>query len=197
VGPPNHIGGIRSDVRDPLLPQTSCVGNARRATDRRAPQACRLAYEIRHRAWCAADRGGGPILIQNNGSLQGSLLGPNVVRRLRARIGTGDYWEGRSSCPDGWARWGDFVVSCFWTSPVRARDRVCERAIGCQVSGRRRDREALRHLPWAMGYAHGTTATPLSGRSAQADLRDDVDGARGWCLWLLARRFRPGVPVRA
>ena len=65
--------------------------------------------------------------------------------------------------------------------------------IGCQVSGDG-DYGKVSHLPWAMGYPHGTVPTPPGVRVQPTPIYETVAmGLVAWGLWRLRDRFRPGV----
>ncbi len=65
--------------------------------------------------------------------------------------------------------------------------------IGCQVSGDG-DYGKPSHLPWAMGYPHGTVPTPPGVRVQPTPIYETVAmGLAAWALWRLRDRFRPGI----
>ena len=130
-------------------------------------------------------------LIQNHGSLQGSLLG-NVFG------GSGLVWYG--GFLGGtifvllWARWRGFLSLQLLdiAGPGLALGYAIGR-IGCQVSGDG-DYGKPSHLPWAMGYAHGTTPTPPGVTVQPTPIYETLSmGLVAWLLWSWRERFRPGV----
>jgi phosphatidylglycerol---prolipoprotein diacylglyceryl transferase len=65
--------------------------------------------------------------------------------------------------------------------------------IGCQVAGDG-DYGKPSHLPWAMGYADGTTPTPRGVTVQPTPIYETVSmGLVALVLWNLRDRFRPGV----
>jgi phosphatidylglycerol:prolipoprotein diacylglycerol transferase len=65
--------------------------------------------------------------------------------------------------------------------------------IGCQVSGDG-DYGKVSHLPWAMGYPHGTVPTPPGVKVQPTPIYETVTmGLVAWGLWRMRDRFRPGV----
>jgi phosphatidylglycerol---prolipoprotein diacylglyceryl transferase len=65
--------------------------------------------------------------------------------------------------------------------------------IGCQVSGDG-DYGKPSHLPWAMGYPHGTTPTPPGVTVQPTPIYETLAmGLVAWMLWHWRDRFRPGV----
>jgi phosphatidylglycerol---prolipoprotein diacylglyceryl transferase len=65
--------------------------------------------------------------------------------------------------------------------------------IGCQVSGDG-DYGKVSHLPWAMGYPHGTVPTPPGIKVQPTPIYETVAmGLVAWGLWRMRDRFRPGV----
>jgi phosphatidylglycerol:prolipoprotein diacylglycerol transferase len=130
-------------------------------------------------------------LIQNHSSLHGSLLG-NVFG------GSGLVWYG--GFLGGtifvliWARWRGFLslqlldIAGYGLALGYAVGRI-----GCQVSGDG-DYGKPSHLPWAMGYAHGTTPTPPGVTVQPTPIYETVSmGLVALVLWNLRDRFRPGV----
>ncbi len=130
-------------------------------------------------------------LIQNHGSLQGSLLG-NVFG------GSGLVWYGGflggTIAVLLWARWRDFLSLKLFdiAGPGLALGYAIGR-IGCQVSGDG-DYGKPSHLPWAMGYPHGTTPTPPGVTVQPTPIYETLSmGLVAWLLWTWRDRFRPGV----
>jgi phosphatidylglycerol:prolipoprotein diacylglycerol transferase len=65
--------------------------------------------------------------------------------------------------------------------------------IGCQVSGDG-DYGIRSHLPWAMGYPHGTVPTPPGVTVQPTPIYETLAmGLVAYLLWRLRDRFRPGV----
>src|SRR5437588_2854022 len=65
--------------------------------------------------------------------------------------------------------------------------------IGCQVSGDG-DYGKVSHLPWAMGYPHGTVPTPAGVKVQPTPIYETVSmGLIAWWLWRMRDRFAPGV----
>lgn len=65
--------------------------------------------------------------------------------------------------------------------------------IGCQVSGDG-DYGIRSHLPWAMGYPHGTVPTPPGVTVQPTPIYETlVMGLVAYALWQLRDRVRPGV----
>jgi phosphatidylglycerol---prolipoprotein diacylglyceryl transferase len=133
----------------------------------------------------------GYYLIQNHSQLHGSLLG-NVFG------GSGLIWYG--GLAGGtiavllWARWRGFLnlQLADIAGPGLALGYAIGR-IGCQVSGDG-DYGKPSHLPWAMGYPHGTTPTPPGVTVQPTPIYETVSmGLVAWLLWRWRDRFRPGV----
>jgi phosphatidylglycerol:prolipoprotein diacylglycerol transferase len=130
-------------------------------------------------------------LIQNHGSLHGSLLG-NVFG------GSGLVWYGGflggAIAVLLWAHWRGFLSYQLLdiAGPGLALGYAIGR-IGCQVSGDG-DYGKPSHLPWAMGYAHGTTPTPPGVTVQPTPIYETVSmGLVAWLLWSWRDRVRPGV----
>jgi phosphatidylglycerol---prolipoprotein diacylglyceryl transferase len=65
--------------------------------------------------------------------------------------------------------------------------------IGCQLSGDG-DYGKPSHLPWAMGYPHGTVPTPPGVRVQPTPVYETLAmGLIAWWLWRMRDRYRPGV----
>jgi phosphatidylglycerol---prolipoprotein diacylglyceryl transferase len=65
--------------------------------------------------------------------------------------------------------------------------------IGCQVSGDG-DYGKVSHLPWAMGYPHGTVPTPAGVTVQPTPIYETLSmGLLAWALWRIRDRVRPGV----
>jgi phosphatidylglycerol:prolipoprotein diacylglycerol transferase len=118
-------------------------------------------------------------LIQNHGSLHGSLLG-NVF--------------GGSIAVLLWARWRGFLtLQLVDIAAVGLPLGYAIGRIGCQVAGDG-DYGKPSHLPWAMGYADGTTPTPPGVTVQPTPIYETVSmGLVALLLWSWRDRFRPGV----
>jgi phosphatidylglycerol:prolipoprotein diacylglycerol transferase len=93
-----------------------------------------------------------------------------------------------------WARWRGFLSLQLLdiAGPGLALGYAIGR-IGCQVSGDG-DYGKPSHLPWAMGYAHGTTPTPPGVTVQPTPIYETLSmGLVAWLLWSWRERFRPGV----
>src|SRR3954469_14811891 len=93
-----------------------------------------------------------------------------------------------------WARWRGFLTLALLdiAGPGLALGYAIGR-IGCQVSGDG-DYGKPSHLPWAMGYAHGTTPTPPGVTVQPTPIYETLSmGLVAWLLWSWRERFRPGV----
>jgi phosphatidylglycerol:prolipoprotein diacylglycerol transferase len=65
--------------------------------------------------------------------------------------------------------------------------------IGCQVSGDG-DYGKPSHLPWAMGYPHGTVPTPPGVRVQPTPIYETLSmGLIAWLLWRYRDRVQPGI----
>jgi phosphatidylglycerol---prolipoprotein diacylglyceryl transferase len=65
--------------------------------------------------------------------------------------------------------------------------------IGCQVSGDG-DYGTASHLPWAMGYPHGTVPTPAGVTVHPTPIYETIAmGLITFALWQLRDRLRPGL----
>jgi phosphatidylglycerol---prolipoprotein diacylglyceryl transferase len=130
-------------------------------------------------------------LIQNHGSLHGSLLG-NVFG------GSGLVWYGGflggTVFVLAWARWRGFLsLQLFDIAGYGLALGYAIGRIGCQVSGDG-DYGKPSHLPWAMGYPHGTTPTPPGVTVQPTPIYETLAmGLVAWMLWHWRDRFRPGV----
>ncbi|HEY2601901.1 MAG TPA: prolipoprotein diacylglyceryl transferase [Thermoleophilaceae bacterium] len=130
-------------------------------------------------------------LIQNHGSLHGSLLG-NVFG------GSGLVWYGGllggTIAVLVWAKWHDFFsLRLVDIAAVGLPLGYAIGRIGCQVAGDG-DYGKPSHLPWAMGYAHGTTPTPPGVTVGPTPIYETLSmGLVAWVLWNWRDRFRPGV----
>jgi phosphatidylglycerol:prolipoprotein diacylglycerol transferase len=65
--------------------------------------------------------------------------------------------------------------------------------IGCQVSGDG-DYGKVSHLPWAMGYPHGTVPTPPGVKVQPTPIYETLAmGLVAWWLWRMRDQFRAGA----
>jgi phosphatidylglycerol:prolipoprotein diacylglycerol transferase len=130
-------------------------------------------------------------LIQNHGSLHGSLLG-NVFG------GAGLVWYGGllggTIAVLLWAKWRDFFsLQLVDIAAVGLPLGYAIGRIGCQVSGDG-DYGKVSHLPWAMGYPDGTTPTAPGVTVGPTPIYETLSmGLVAWLLWSWRDRFRPGV----
>jgi phosphatidylglycerol---prolipoprotein diacylglyceryl transferase len=130
-------------------------------------------------------------LIQNHGSLHGSLLG-NVFG------GSGLVWYGGllggTIAVLLWARFRDFLsLKLVDIAAVGLPLGYAIGRIGCQVAGDG-DYGKASSLPWAMGYADGTTPTPPGVTVQPTPIYETVSmGLVALVLWSWRDRFRPGV----
>jgi len=130
-------------------------------------------------------------VVQNYGEVKDDLLG-------HLFSGSGLVWYG--GLLDGalamvvWARRRRFLGLALvdLAGPGLALGYAVGR-IGCQVSGDG-DYGKPSHLPWAMGYPHGTLPTPPGVRVQPTPIYETlVMGLVAWGLWRLRDRVRPGV----
>ena len=130
-------------------------------------------------------------LIQNHASLHGSVL-------KNALSGSGLVWYGGllggTIAMLIWARWrGFFEARLLDIAAVGLPLGYAIGRIGCQVSGDG-DYGKPSHLPWAMGYPHGTVPTPPGVTVQPTPIYETVSmGLVAWLLWRWRDRFRPGV----
>jgi len=128
-------------------------------------------------------------LIQNHGSLHGSLLG-NVFG------GSGLVWYGGllggTIAVLLWARWrGFFSLQLVDIAAIGLPLGYAIGRIGCQVAGDG-DYGKPSHLPWAMSYPHGTRPTTLTVQPTPI-YETLAMGIVALVLWRLRDRYRPGV----
>ena len=93
-----------------------------------------------------------------------------------------------------WMRWRDVVQLRMFdaAATVLALGYAIGR-IGCQVSGDG-DYGIRSHLPWAMGYPHGTVPTPPGVTVQPTPIYETLAmGLVAYLLWQLRDRVRPGV----
>ena len=130
-------------------------------------------------------------LIQNHGSLHGSLLG-NVFG------GSGLVWYGGflggTIAVLLWAYWRDYLnLKLVDIAAVGLPLGYGIGRIGCQVAGDG-DYGKVSSLPWAMGYPDGTTPTPPGVTVQPTPIYETVSmGLVALVLWNWRDRFRPGV----
>jgi phosphatidylglycerol:prolipoprotein diacylglycerol transferase len=93
-----------------------------------------------------------------------------------------------------WARWrGLFGLGLLDLASVPLALGYAVGRIGCQVSGDG-DYGKVSHLPWAMGYPHGTVPTPPGVRVQPTPIYETLAmGLVAFALWRRRDRYRPGV----
>jgi len=93
-----------------------------------------------------------------------------------------------------WAKWRDFFsLRIVDIAAVGLPLGYAIGRIGCQVSGDG-DYGKVSHLPWAMGYADGTTPTGPGVTVGPTPVYETLTmGIVAWLLWNWRDRFRPGV----
>jgi phosphatidylglycerol:prolipoprotein diacylglycerol transferase len=133
----------------------------------------------------------GYYLIQNYSSVKHDLLGSIFS-------GSGLVWYGGAiGGAIGvvlWMRWRRMLQLRMFdaVATVLALGYALGR-IGCQVSGDG-DYGIRSHLPWAMGYPHGTVPTPPGVTVQPTPIYETlVMGLLAYFLWQLRDRLRPGV----
>ena len=133
----------------------------------------------------------GYYIIQNYDQVRHNLLGSIFS-------GSGLVWYGGviggAIGVLAWARWrGMFNVVLLDVSAIALSLGYAVGRIGCQVSGDG-DYGIRSHLPWAMGYPHGTVPTPPHVTVQPTPIYETVAmGSVAWLLWCWRDRFRPGV----
>ena len=132
----------------------------------------------------------GYYIVQNYDQVKGDLIGSIFS-------GSGLVWYGGviggALAVAAWARWrGLFNLGLLdLAAPMLALGYAIGR-IGCQVSGDG-DYGIRSHLPWAMGYPHGTVPTPPGVRVQPTPIYETLAmGLVAWVLWRLRDRLRPG-----
>jgi phosphatidylglycerol:prolipoprotein diacylglycerol transferase len=132
----------------------------------------------------------GYFLIQHWSTVKHDLVGS-------AFSGTGLVWYGGAIggaiAVVGWARWRGVLDwrTIDIAGTVLALGYAIGR-IGCQVSGDG-DYGIRSHLPWAMGYPHGTVPTPPGVQVQPTPIYETLSmGLVAWALWRLRDRLRPG-----
>jgi len=132
----------------------------------------------------------GYYIVQNYDQVKGDLIGSIFS-------GSGLVWYGGviggALAVAAWARWrGLFNLGLLdLAAPMLALGYAIGR-IGCQVSGDG-DYGIRSHLPWAMGYPHGTVPTPPGVRVQPTPIYETLAmGLVAWALWRLRDRLRPG-----
>jgi phosphatidylglycerol:prolipoprotein diacylglycerol transferase len=150
------------------------------------------AYEIVFAALLGGIIGArGYFLIENYSSVKHDLLGSIFS-------GSGLVWYGGAiGGAIGvvlWMRWRRVLELRMFDAiaTVLALGYALGR-IGCQVSGDG-DYGIRSHLPWAMGYPHGTVPTPAGVTVQPTPIYETlVMGLLAYFLWKLRDRVRPGV----
>jgi phosphatidylglycerol:prolipoprotein diacylglycerol transferase len=150
------------------------------------------AYEITFAALLGGVIGArGYYLIQNYSSVKHDLLGSIFS-------GSGLVWYGGAiGGAIGvvlWMRWrGALQLRIFDMCATALALGYAIGRIGCQVSGDG-DYGIRSHLPWAMGYPHGTVPTPPGVKVQPTPIYETVTMCLlAWALWQLRDRVRPGV----
>ena len=150
------------------------------------------AYEITFSALLGGVVGArGYYLIQNYDQVKHDLIGSIFS-------GSGLVWYGGAiGGAIGvilWMRWRKVLE--LWAFDMCATALALGYAIGrigCQVSGDG-DYGIRSHLPWAMGYPHGTLPTPPGVRVQPTPIYETVTMCLlAYALWKLRDRVRPGV----
>ena len=130
-------------------------------------------------------------LIQNYSLVKHDLIGSLFS-------GSGLVWSGGviggAIAVLAWAAWrGMLNLALLDLASVPLAMGYAIGRIGCQVSGDG-DYGKPSHLPWAMGYPHGTLPTPPGVRVQPTPIYETlVMGLVAWGLWRLRDRVRPGV----
>lgn len=152
------------------------------------------AYEIVFAALLGGVIGArGYFLVQNYSQVKHDLFGSIVS-------GSGLVWYGGAiGGAIGvilWMRWRRMLQLRMFDAcaTVLALGYALGR-IGCQVSGDG-DYGIRSHLPWAMGYPHGTVPTPAGVTVQPTPIYETlVMGLLAYFLWKLRDRVRPGVVI--
>jgi phosphatidylglycerol---prolipoprotein diacylglyceryl transferase len=130
-------------------------------------------------------------VIQNYDSVKHDLLGSLFS-------GSGLVWYGGliggALAVVAWAAWRDMLnVGLLDLCAVPLAMGYAIGRIGCQVSGDG-DYGKPSHLPWAMGYPHGTVPTPPGVKVQPTPIYETLAmGLIAWWLWRMRDRFRPGA----
>src|SRR5579884_1641805 len=130
-------------------------------------------------------------VIQNYDKVKHDLLGSLFS-------GSGLVWYGGviggAIAVCAWAYWRDMLtVALLDLACVPLAMGYAIGRIGCQVSGDG-DYGQVSHLPWAMGYPHGTVPTPPGVRVQPTPIYETVTMCLlAYALWRLRDRVRPGV----
>jgi phosphatidylglycerol---prolipoprotein diacylglyceryl transferase len=150
------------------------------------------AYEIIFAALLGGVVGArGYYIIQNYSSVKHDLLGSIFS-------GSGLVWYGGAIGGAigviAWMLWrGVFQLLMFDMCAIGLALGYAIGRIGCQVSGDG-DYGIRSHLPWAMGYPHGTVPTPPGVTVQPTPIYETLAmGLLAYLLWQLRDRFRPGV----
>ena len=120
----------------------------------------------------------------------------DLVRNLFS--GSGLVWYGGviggAIAVIAWARWrGILSLALLDLAAVPLAMGYAIGRIGCQVSGDG-DYGKVSHLPWAMGYPHGTVPTPPGVKVQPTPIYETLSmGLVAWWLWRMRERFRPGA----
>jgi phosphatidylglycerol---prolipoprotein diacylglyceryl transferase len=150
------------------------------------------SYEITFAALVGGVVGArGYYLIQNYDTVKHNLLGS-------AFSGSGLVWYGGAIggaiAVVGWMLWRHaFNLKMLDMSAIALALGYAIGRIGCQVSGDG-DYGIRSHLPWAMGYPHGTVPTPPGVTVQPTPIYETVALCLvAYLLWQLRDRVRPGV----
>jgi phosphatidylglycerol---prolipoprotein diacylglyceryl transferase len=150
------------------------------------------AYEIVFAALLGGVIGArGYYLIQHYSSVKHDLIGSIFS-------GSGLVWYGGAIGGAigviGWMRWrGALELRMLDMCATALALGYAIGRIGCQVSGDG-DYGIRSHLPWAMGYPHGTVPTPPGVRVQPTPIYETVTMCLlAYGLWQLRDRLRPGV----
>jgi phosphatidylglycerol:prolipoprotein diacylglycerol transferase len=130
-------------------------------------------------------------VVQNYSAVKGDLIG-NLFS------GSGLVWYGGviggAALVLAWARWrGMWGLALLDICSVPLALGYAIGRIGCQLSGDG-DYGIRSHLPWAMGYPHGTVPTPPGVTVQPTPIYETVAmGLVAWWLWRHRDSFAPGL----
>ena len=186
---PRHLRqDLRRDLRAGLPRLRAPLGQA----PARARPAADWAYEIIFAALLGGVIGArGYFIVQNYASVEHDLLGSIFS-------GSGLVWYGGAIGGAlgviAWMLWRRaFELRIFDMCATGLALGYALGRIGCQVSGDG-DYGIRSHLPWAMGYPHGTVPTPPGVTVQPTPIYETLAmGLVAYFLWQLRDRVRPGV----